>query len=411
MPIEWFVPFTMAQVDLQLSGNAHEAIRMFKYARRMRERIYTPKQGKPPYRFLNQFWASHIGHIANIEHLIKREILLGRDSKRLVLLASGVSANRALLDKMSAYITIAKSEDELPCSQDALRSVLEDYYICESIDGLTKHWWHASPEIFDAWETAGRSPLLTLTDEERARGRAALHSAGILDDSWFATLHVRESGFKLQHGLTKVEAGLNADPMTYLPAISAIVDRGGRVVRIGDPSMTPLPAISGLFDYARSPLKSDWMDVFLLGACRFFIGTSSGPAYVPPLFGIPCALTNWFPTGSRPFNARDIYLPKLLQVGDPPRTLRFEDMVLPPLGYANQYQHAEEINLSIIPNTADEIRELVVELLDRLDGKVIYSEEDQSLQYTFDAVAETNFCYGNARLGRDFLQLHKDLLL
>jgi putative glycosyltransferase (TIGR04372 family) len=411
MPREWFAPFTMAQVELQISGNVHEAIRMFKYARRMRERIYTPKQGKPPYRFLNHFWVGYIGHIANIEHLIKREVLLGRDPKRLILLVSGAVANQSLLDKMGVYITIAKSEAALPFPQDTLLSVLEDYYICESIDGLTKHWWHASPEIFDAWETAGQPPLLTLTDEERAEGRSALRTAGIPDDAWFVSLHVRESGFKLHQGLTKVEAGLDADPRTYLPAVKAVVDRGGMVVRIGDPSMTPLPAIAGLFDYAISPLKSDWMDVFLLGACRFFIGTSSGPAYVPPLFGIPCALTNWFPAGSRPFNSRDFYIPKLLQVGNPPGILRFEDMVMPPLGYAAQYQHAAEIDLFAIPNTSDEIRELVVELLDQLDGNGSYSEEDQSLQKTFDAMAETNFCYGNARIGRDFLRRHKELLV
>jgi putative glycosyltransferase (TIGR04372 family) len=410
MPREWFAPFTIAQVHLALVGDIHEAIRMFKYARRVRERINTPKHGKPPYRFLDQFWASHIGHIANIEHLIKRELLLGRDPKRLILLASGPVANQDLLEKLGAYITIAKSEAALPCPQNALLSVLEEYYICDSIDGITKHWWHASPEIFRAWEVTGRAPLLELTDEDRMKGRAALRTAGIPNDAWFATLHIRESGYKSK-SWTKIEAGLNADPMTYLPAIRAVVDRGGIVVRVGDSSMTPLPEMPGLFDYTRSPLKSDWMDVFLLGACRFFVGTSSGPAYVPPLFGIPCALTNWFPTGSRPFNARDVYIPKVLQAGDHPRTLRFEDMVSPPLGYAAQYQHADEINLSIIPNTADEIRELVVELLDRLDGRLSYSEEDQSLQQTFEAVAETNFCYGNARIGRDFLSRRKNLLL
>jgi putative glycosyltransferase (TIGR04372 family) len=411
IPREWFVPFTIAQIHLNIVGDIHEAIRMFKYARRMRERINTPEEGKPPYRFLDSFWGAAIGHIANMEHLIKREILLNRDPKKLILLSPETPANRALLDKMGAYITVAKSEAELPLPREILLSVLEDYYVCESIDGLTKHWWHASPEIFGAWENAGRAPLLTLTDEERTRGRAALRSVGIADNAWFVCLHVRESGFKLHQGLTKIEFGLNADIATYLPAVREVVGRGGRVVRIGDPSMNPLPQMLGVFDYALSPLKSDWMDVFLLATCRFFIGTSSGPAYIPPLFGIPCALTNWFPIGSRPFNDRDVYIPKLLQIASPSRVLRLEDMVAPPLGWAAQYQHAQEINLSAIPNTPDEIRELVIELLDRLDGKLSCSEEDRSLQKTFDAVAEANFCYGNARIGRDFLRRHKELLV
>jgi putative glycosyltransferase (TIGR04372 family) len=408
---EWFVPFTMAQIQMQLVGDVHEAIRMFKYARRMRECIYTPTSGKPPLRFLNVFWGDQIGHTANIEHLIKREILLKRDPKNLIFLSPATPANQALLDKMGAYITVAKSETDLPLPQEVLLSVLEDYYICESLDGLTKHWWHASAEIFRAWEKAGRKPLLTLTGEERGRGRATLRDAGIPYDAWFATLHIRESGFKSVQGFTKVEQGLNADIATYLPAIKAVVERGGVVIRIGDPSMSPLPPMPGLFDYARSPLKSDWMDVFLLGGCRLFIGTSSGPADVPPLFGVPCALTNWFPTGSRPFNDRDIYIPKLIQIGNPPRILRFDDMVSPPIGYAVHYERAKEINLSAVPNTPDEIRDVVIELLDRLDGEISYSDEDHWLQQTFEAVAESNFCYGNARMGRDFLRRHKELLI
>lgn len=209
----------------------------------------------------------------------------------------------------------------------------------------------------------------------------------------------------------KVEMGLNADLAAYLPAIQAIVERGGVVIRIGDPSMSPLPSIPGAFDYARSSLKSEWMDIYLMSACRLFIGTSSGPAYVPPLFGVPCVLTNWFPTGQRPFNERDIFIPKLIQLGNPPRTLRFEDMIAPPLGYAVRWQHAKESNYSLIPNTADEIRDVVVEMLDRLDGKAVYSEDDLSLQHIFDAVSETNFCYGNSRMEREFLLQHKDMLV
>lgn len=411
IPTDWFVIDQIAQIQLQLVGDVHEAIRLFKYARRLRERLNTPKEGKLPYRFLDSMWAAQIGHIANIEHLIKREILLNRDPKKIVLLNSGKPANQALLDKMSAYITIATSEAELPYPRDAMLSVLEDYYICESIDGFTKHWWHASPEIFHAWEIAGRQPLLTLTDKERADGHAALHDAGIPAGAWFATLHIREGGFKRAQGRALQESGLNAECSTYLPAIEAVIERGGCVVRIGDPDMSPLPAMPGLFDYAHSPLKSAAMDLFLLGGCRFFIGTSSGPAYVPPLFGIPCALTNWYPTGSRPFNGRDIYIPKLFRAGKPPRVLRFEDMFVPPIGYALHYVNATEMSLSAISNTPEEICEVVLELLDRIDNKLSYSSEDRSLQKTFEAVAETNFCFGNARMGRAFLQRHKNLLI
>ena len=411
-PEHWRTYQLLAITCMQLIGDVEEALRLFRFARRLRERLFSPRGGKPPYRYLDYMWVAQIGHIANMEHLIKRDILLGRNSKDALLYfpESARPANQALLDKMGMHITVVRDPSKLPHPPDTMLSVLEEYYLCESLDGLTKHWWHASPEIFRAWEEAGRGPLLTLSDEERARGRACLKSLGVPDDAWFVCLHVRESGFKQQHGYGTVESILNADIDAYAPAIRAIIERGGWVVRVGDSKMRPLAPMPNTADYARSAVKSDWMDVFLLGACRFFIGTSSGPAYVPPLFGIPCVLTNWAPFGQRPFNGRDLYIPKLFRAGVPPRELSFAEMMAPPIGYAAQYVLGKALGLVLSPNTPDEIRDVVVEMLERLDGNARYSEEDEHLQSTFDAIAGTNLCIGNARIGRDFLRQHRNLL-
>jgi putative glycosyltransferase (TIGR04372 family) len=412
-PGHWFSWHQFAILHLQVLGDLEEALRLFRHARRLRSRASTPQSGNNPHRFLWSMWALQIGHIANMEHLIKREMLQGRDPKNLVLLVpeSLKPANQALLDKMGAYITIVRDEKKLPLPLEAMHAVLEEYYVTESIDGLTKHWWHASPEIFRAWESAGRAPLLTLTKEEARKGRACLEELGLPEGAWFACLHVRESGFKEAQGYNAIESGLNAEIASYRPAIDAILERGGRVVRVGDPKMEPLPQMPGVIDYAHCAQKSDWMDVFLLGACRFFVGTSSGPAYVPPLFGVPCVLTNWLPTGQRPFNARDIYIPKLYEAGFPSRPLSFAEAMAPPVGFAPQYAYAANLGLAAAPNTAEEIREVVIEMLDRLDGKLTYTERDEALQSAFDTVAETNLCIGNARAGRGFLQRHAKLLM
>ncbi len=413
IPQNWGHWHHLSIVYSQLIGDIYESLRLLRYARHLRERHYTPREGKISYRFLEFMWAAQIGHIANMEHLIKREILWGRDPKRLVLYfpESLKAANHALLEKLGAYITIVRNEAELPHPREAMLSVLEEYYLCESLDGLTKHWWHASSEMFQAWERAGHAPLLKLTDAEISRGQDGLRKLGVPDGAWFACLHVRESTFKQDQGYNAVEGVLSADIRSYLPAIKAITDRGGWVVRVGDPKMQPLPPTPHTVDYAHSGLKSDWMDVFLLGACRFFIGTSSGPAYVPPLFGIPCVLTNWVPTGQRPFNGRDIYIPKLYDSGFPARRLRFAEMMAPPVGYAPSYTHARELGLNAIPNTSEEIRDVVTEMLDRVEGKLCYSERDEALQAAFDVTAETNFCIGNARVGRAFLARHIKLLV
>ena len=408
----WPAWHNLALVYLQLLGDLQEALRLFRYARRLRAKRGNKLGGEIPYRFLDPMWVMQIGHIANMEHLVKREILQGRDPRNIILYfpRSQIPANRTLLDKFTPYISIVRDEAKLPYPREKMSSVLEEYFLCQSLDGLTKHWWHASPEIFRAWESAGRAPLFSLSDSEMARGRASLKELGLPHDAWFACLHVRESGFKANHGYTTIENVLNADIDKYLPAIQAVVKRGGWVIRVGDPKMRPLPAMPCTIDYAHSSLKSEWLDVFLLGACRFFIGTSSGPAYVPPLFGRPCVLTNWAPTGQRPFNGRDLYIPKLYRAGSPPRQLSFAEIMAPPIGYAPHYVLAKTLGLQSVPNTSEEICQVVTEMLDRLDGSLSYTQEDEALQSAFDAVADTNVCIGNARAGRDFLRQHRALL-
>ena len=82
------------------------------------------------------------------------------------------------------------------------------------------------------------------------------------------------------------------------------------MIRIGDTSIQPLPAMPNVFDYTVSRAKSDWMDVFLLAASRFMIGTSSGPAGVSYVFGVPIAMSNNLPSAATYLSKEDLFLPR-----------------------------------------------------------------------------------------------------
>ncbi|WP_229837487.1 TIGR04372 family glycosyltransferase [Thalassobaculum fulvum] len=116
-------------------------------------------------------------------------------------------------------------------------------------------------------------------------------AAGIGPGERIVTVHGRQAGYRPneQHDLR------NVDIESYVPALRMLVRRGYRVVRLGDSTMTPLPAIDGLVDYAVSPLKSEALDVLLPAAAAFHIGSSSGLSVVPLLFGVPCLFLNWHP--------------------------------------------------------------------------------------------------------------------
>jgi putative glycosyltransferase (TIGR04372 family) len=110
---------------------------------------------------------------------------------------------------------------------------------------------------------------------------------GLPMDAWFACLHVRESGFHKDNVSDR-----NADIANYADAIKEITQRGGWVVRMGDASMTPLPPMTHVIDYPYTPFKSELMDVYLISACRVYIGMISGIYDVAVLFQRPIIITN-----------------------------------------------------------------------------------------------------------------------
>jgi len=106
-------------------------------------------------------------------------------------------------------------------------------------------------------------------------------------DAWFACLHVREGGYSGDWDNFR-----NADITTYISSIKEITERGGWVVRMGDPTMKKLPELDRVIDYPFTCSRSSIMDVYLLLECDLFIGTSSGILDTAFLLGKPVVLSN-----------------------------------------------------------------------------------------------------------------------
>ncbi len=280
----------------------------------------------------------------------------------------------------------------------------------ELADGEARYFCEGMGVIQEEWENQGRAPLLELTPAERQLGRETLRQLGVPEKAWYVCVHVRGPGFT-NEGQSRQHAHRNADIFSYLPAMRRIVERGGWVVRLGDASMERLPGIPGLIDYAHSPLKSPWMDVFLLASCRFLIGVTSGPAHVPTTFGVPCVLTNWvsnpFPVNSR----RDLFIPKLIWTNAENRFLHFEEILEPTVrSYSWCGAKLLERNLRTVDNTAEEILELVEEMCDSLDGCLVRTAEDERLQSEFRRLASRLSMVGFGRIGRAFLSKYAGLV-
>ena len=263
--------------------------------------------------------------------------------------------------------------------------------------------------VQNKWDEEGRPPLLTLSSSHRERGWDCLQQLGVPRGSWFVCLHVRESGF-LKEGNDSYHAYRNADINTYLLAVKTIVKAGGWVIRMGDPTMKPLPPLDHVIDYANSEVKSDWMDVFCCAECRFFLGTTSGLCIVSIDFGVPCALADITPMGFIPWSEKNIFIPKLYRYADEKRYLTFEEALMPKYRYCIDGNIFESSGINVIDNTPEEINEMVLEIMERLDLNLEYIEEDKYLQERFNELLPYKKYGIGSRVGSAFLHKYKWLL-
>lgn len=359
-----------------------------------------------------------IGPVFHLDAYIKAGILGLRSFKKPILLlnTNNTVTNPAYLKYWSRYLTIISDPFTVVCLSKIEKYLTVPLNWLLPFDEKTMFIQIAGGVVQKRWHEEGRPPLLTLTDEDHERGWQCLRSLGVPDDAWFVCLHVRESGWC--DGRAVSEAFRNADINTYLPAIKTIVGAGGWVVRLGDPSMTPLPPMDHVIDYAHSKAKSDWMDVFLCASCRFCIGTSSGMHTIPTAFGVPIVMANCLPTVlSFSFPPQDTFIPRLCWSMKENRYFTFKELFSPPVSISISQYGYDRLGLKVIENSAEEINDLVTEMIARLDNTIEYTEEDRQLQERFQTLtADCGALHGssevavNARIGRDFLYKYSSLL-
>ncbi|MBX7136870.1 MAG: TIGR04372 family glycosyltransferase [Oligoflexia bacterium] len=351
-------------------------------------------------------WTYAIGHIALLDLYVKMGILgLRREGIPVVL--EPQPANACYLEYWRKYIPGIITNPEGVNMLKPLGERLEEHlHLVTMRDGRRLYHVAALSEVERLWRASGRGPLLKLTDEHVERGRSALEKLGVPREAWFVGLHIRHTGNNNSR---------NAALEAYRPAIESIGARGGFVLRMGDRSMPNAPAMPNLIDYVHSDAYSDWMDVFIWGASRFYIGTNSGPILVPSTFGVPCVATNIAPImASSPIvNGDNIGIYKTYWSKERRVHLPFAEVMESSLGMSESPERLSELGLELQDNSPAEINEAVIEMMERIENTASYTTSDEEFQTKFKLLKpKTRYAHGypHGRLGRDFLRRYKDLL-
>lgn len=323
------------------------------------------------YRYVTVF-TDRIGHLALEPDCLLKEQSLGHIShRRWILLAPpGRTANDHLMTYWERYFLVIQSRlcIFLIYSMSRFGLMRHDVSQYATVEGKARK----SFDIYSKWGL--RQPLLTLSDEDRNWGHTQLQELGIPDGQWFVCVHSREGGYSPID--EKIQAHRNGDIETLIPAINYIVSKGGWVIRLGDRSMKPLPKMMNVIDYANHHLKSSRLDLILSASCKFILGSTSGICLVSKLFGIPAAIANMIPVADLWYGPRDISIPKRLWSETYDRYLTLQESISYPYGcfaYPGQYTKAQ---LKIVDNTPGDIRELAIEMMDRLSANEFALPED-----------------------------------
>lgn len=128
----------------------------------------------------------------------------------------------------------------------------------------------------------------------------ALAARGLDQGGWFAALQVKEQG----------DPDRRANAESYLPAVRTILERGGRVVRLGPPGGRPLP---GAIDLRGAELP---LQLAAIAASRFVLGGDCAAVSLASAFGVPCGLTNAVEYRHRVWAPEAIVLAKTIELSN-----------------------------------------------------------------------------------------------
>ena len=360
-------------------------------------------------KFINLYFEA-IGHLISDTdtHIKKQQLNLISNYKSILLINSKKVANKYLLKYLRKYFIIIEN----PFLVFLLDPFLKSRFVGLDIEHYSSAINKTADisEVNSLWGGQNLGPLFFPFESDIKRGELALQELGVSKNNWFVCLHVRSSGFSITEN---VHSYRNSDFNTYIPAIKYIISLGGHCIRMGDSSMPIAPKIEGLIDYAHSTLKADWLDLYISSQCKFFIGTGSGAASMPFMFGVPILSVNVAPLSNVPqFGSRDVTIPKLYKYLSDNVFIGFKSIFSSEMSNFRYNDLFEKNEILVINNTPDEIKDAVEEMYLRISNQWVTKKEDDELQDRFiSLLKEGHYSFKtSAKIGTSFLRKYKDLI-
>ena len=229
-------------------------------------------------------------------------------------------------------------------------------------------------------------PHINFSSEEEIIGKEQLKKFGLSQDSKFICLHVRDEAY-LNNYLGKdwsYHDYRNVEIDDFILASEEITKRGYFVFRMGKKVKKSIKTSNPMIiDYANSGMRSDFMDIYLGANCTFLLSTSSGFNSISTIFRRPIA------TITVPLSILETFVDNSLSITKhhyskkKKRNLTLSEISFSDIAGLRRTEEYEKRGIELIDNTPEEIRDLALEMIDRLEGNWKFDETDNKLQEKF----------------------------
>ena len=271
-------------------------------------------------------------------------------------------------------------------------------------------------------------PHISFTVEEELKGKKILTESGIPEDAKFVCLSVRDSAYLDRHTETTLRnweyhSFRDGDIDKYVLATEELTNRGYYILRTGVKVLKPLKSSNPkVIDYANSGIRSDFMDIYLGAKCSFCISTLTGFDEIPTIFRKPIVYISVVPFYST-FNIithdeKILFTIKKHIHKKYKKELKISEIISSNVMQAISAEEFEENDIELQENNPEEIRDIVIEMDERLSGNWKETKEDLLLQKKFWSIYNKNIKRLNlkepligkikARFGAKYLRENQD---
>lgn len=259
---------------------------------------------------------------------------------------------------------------------------------------------------------------LHFTLNEEAEAKKGLINMGVHEGSTFIGFIARDQSYLNNVAPLKDFGGRHnyrdSNIENYILAAKELTNRGHSVIRMGVHVEKALESIDPkIIDYSTKGYRTDLLDVYIAANCHYFISGNCGLDSLPVIFRRPVVFVNFMPVELvRGWYSNSLVIFKKHWLKDAKRFMTFLEIIESGAGKFYHTELFEQQGIELIDNTSEEIRDVTIEMDERLNGTWETTDQDEELQRQFWSLFKPNKenTVFRCRTGTKFLQQNRDLL-